>query len=191
VTLPEATVDNLDRRINTVERLDWMMNTDFQKVFELLLSKALVEEIPRDQMPSALFCFSDMEFDRARTNNGEWATDLEIIREEYAEAGYDVPELVFWNLRYGRGSKPANYSEPGVNLLSGFSAGMMKSFLEYRLDSISPLSQLMAVLQRYDDGVVAFDHDRDLGWIAALEAVAKESCQVMKILGNGFNPDSA
>ena len=65
-----------------------------------------------------------------------------------------MPELIFWNLR-PTSSRPATYSEPGVTFLSGFSVGMMKSFLEYRLDSFTPQAQMLAALTQYGDVRVA------------------------------------
>ena len=70
------------------------------------------------------------------------------------KAGYPAPVLIFWNLRPSS-SRPATHSEPGVTFLSGFSAGMMKSFLEYRLDSFIPQAQMLAALTQYGDARVA------------------------------------
>jgi len=114
-----------------------------------------------DEMPSILFCFSDMEFDEARSFELEtglpsnWKTDLELIRSKYSKAGYEVPTIVFWNLR-DSDSKPASYEEEGVVMISGFSAGMLKSFLEFRLDDIpTPLEQMLEMLSVYDNLVLA------------------------------------
>jgi Domain of unknown function (DUF2828) len=147
VSVPKATTDNLACRVTFLRGIKWGYNTDFQKVFDLLLEDAKERLLPPDAMPSILFCFSDMEFDQA--HEGNWKTDLELIRGKYEKSNYKVPEIVFWNLRPSR-SKPASKYEPGVVMLSGFSAGLMKSFLELRLDEFNPLTQLEAMLQKYD-----------------------------------------
>jgi len=148
-TIPEATADNLWERVAKVKGMDWGYNTDFQKVFELLLETATFFNVPKEDMPQLLFCFSDMEFDVAHHNNeGVWATDVELIRAKYAAAGYAMPQLVFWNLRSSI-SKPASSSEPGVAMLSGFSAGLMKSFLKFQLQDFSPQTQLIKALTPY------------------------------------------
>ena len=152
VTVPSATTDNLAERAYDVERLQWDMNTDFQLVFDELLSFAQRNDLKADDMLKTIFVFSDMEFDQCKCR--PYSTDLEIIQDKYKNAGYPVPELIFWNLR-ASSSRPATYSEPGVTFLSGFSAGMMKSFLEYRLDSFTPQAQMLAALTQYGDVRVA------------------------------------
>merc|ERR1711862_942522 len=159
VQLPKPTVDNLSCRASFMKGMNWNGNTDFQAVFELILGRAVAEKVTPDEMPSILFCFSDMEFDEAHigTRWGNWKTDLELIRSKYSKSGYEVPTIVFWNLR-GSGSKPASYEEPGVVMLSGFSSGMLKSFLEFRLDDTklpTPMEQMIEILRNCDDLVPA------------------------------------
>lgn len=110
VAVPRPTVDNLASRVSYMKGMEWGYNTDFQKVFDLLLETAKEHRLLPEGMPTILFCFSDMEFDKAR--EGNWKTDLELIRKKYNEFGYDMPEIVFWNLRAST-SKPASKYEPG------------------------------------------------------------------------------
>lgn len=153
VQLPKATVDNLSSRVSFMAGMNWGYNTDFQAVFDVIFEKARKENLDADEMPSILFCFSDMEFDQA--HEGNWKTDLELVRAKYAKAGYEVPTIVFWNLR-GSDSKPASSEEPGVVMLSGFSAGILKAFLEFQLDNIpTPLTQMIKMLEYYNDLVLA------------------------------------
>ena len=130
---------------------------------DVAVMKAAAEDIP-----SIVFCFSDMEFDDAAGmefddagNLVSWETDLELIRSKYARAGYEVPTIVFWNLR-DSGSKPTSFEEPGVVMLSGFSAGTLKAFLEFRLDDVktpTPLESMIEMLRFYKDLVVAPEDD--------------------------------
>jgi Domain of unknown function (DUF2828) len=49
----------------------------------------------------------------------------------FEEAGYDVPEIVYWNLQGARSAKPVISNERSrVSLTSGFSANMMKVFMD-------------------------------------------------------------
>jgi hypothetical protein len=59
----------------------------------------------------------------------------------YEDAGYDMPELVFWNLAGGRAGyeqsggdpiapKPVKADEIGTSLVSGYSQGLLKVFLD-------------------------------------------------------------
>ena len=158
IQLPKATVDNLSSRVAFMEGMDWGRNTNFQAVFDLIFENARKENLEADKMPSIIFCFSDMEFDEA--HEGNWKTDLELVRAKYTKAGYEVPTIVFWNLD-DTDSKPASFEEPGVVMLSGFSAGMLKAFLEFQLDSIpTPLEQMIQMLQYYN-GLVLANEDKE------------------------------
>ena len=161
VRVESGTMKNLGKRVKDVLGMDWGYNTNFQAVFDLLLDSAELYDVKPADMPQVLFCFSDMEFDCSRDNTTscDWKTDYEQIREKYHESGYEMPHIVFWNIRASR-SKPVSSSQPGVSMLSGFSSGMMKAFLANDFSNLSPLAQLIESLSpRYDCLVVA-DSDK-------------------------------
>ncbi|PRQ50693.1 hypothetical protein RchiOBHm_Chr2g0136111 [Rosa chinensis] len=122
--------ESLESKTNFIRFMEWGMNTDFQKVFDLLLQVAVNGKLKPENMIKRIFVFSDMEFDRASSNR--WETDYEVIQRKYRENGYGdaVPQIVFWNLRDSR-STPVPGTQPGVALLSGFSKNLLKLFLDY------------------------------------------------------------
>jgi hypothetical protein len=110
----------------------WGMNTDLHAVFvRLLLPLAVRHRVPREDMVRRLFVFSDMQFDHADGAGrvGEWETNHDAIARAYAEAGYDVPEIVYWNLAGQLETVPVEAERKGVALMSGFSPAMMKVFM--------------------------------------------------------------
>ena len=116
---------------------DWGMNTDFNAVFtKLILPMAVNHKIPKDEMIKRLFVFSDMEFDQsiisetASLNPDAWVTEHEKVASAFEAAGYDVPEIVYWNLQGARGAKPIKADWEGVSVMSGFSSNMLKVFME-------------------------------------------------------------
>lgn len=121
--------DSLRSRTDFVTEMEWGMNTDFQKVFDLILQVAVNGNLKPEQMIKRLFVFSDMEFDQASAN--PWETDYQVIVSKYKEKGYGsvVPEIVFWNLRDSR-STPVLGTQKGVALVSGFSKNMLTLFLD-------------------------------------------------------------
>lgn len=121
--------DSLRSRTDFVTEMEWGMNTDFQKVFDLILQVAVNGNLKPEQMIKRLFVFSDMEFDQASVN--PWETDYQVIVSKYKEKGYGsvVPEIVFWNLRDSR-STPVLGTQKGVALVSGFSKNMLTLFLD-------------------------------------------------------------
>ncbi|KAL8172273.1 hypothetical protein V2J09_024077 [Rumex salicifolius] len=119
--------DDLKSKAAFVNYMDWGMNTDFQKVFDQILTVATKANLTADQMIKRVFVFSDMEFDQASSR--PWETDYMVIEKKYKEKGYPVPEIVFWNLRDSRAT-PVTENQKGVALVSGFSKNMLKLFLE-------------------------------------------------------------
>ncbi|RXH93766.1 hypothetical protein DVH24_015833 [Malus domestica] len=91
--------------------MNWGMNTDFQKVFDLLLEVAVNGNMRPEHMIKRIFVFSDMEFDEVSENN--WETDYEAIRRKFKE----------------KGSTPVFETQPGVALVCGFSKNMLKLFM--------------------------------------------------------------
>ena len=121
-------LDKLCSVVGHVRGMDWGMNTDLVLVFERLLETAQLEKIPQAEMVKQVFVFSDMQFDSAM-NPQDWSSSFDRIKRAYTDAGYDMPKLIFWNLA-GQTSKPVTMDDQNVALVSGYSHGMLKAFLE-------------------------------------------------------------
>ena len=86
---------------------DWGMYTDLNAVFlKLLLPLAKKNEVEREDMIKRLFIFSEMQFDECRALDGEadvadWKTGHDEIERAYRDAGYEVPQIVYWDLAGG------------------------------------------------------------------------------------------
>jgi len=121
-------------KVQYIMNSEWGMNTDLVKVFEqLILPVAIKNEVKKDDMVKQVFVFSDMQFDRATSGSGErWTTAFTRIKRRFQDAGYDMPEVVFWNLSgVSYGTKPVGTpNESGVSLVGGYSQGQMKMFLD-------------------------------------------------------------
>ncbi|KIJ69711.1 hypothetical protein HYDPIDRAFT_184303 [Hydnomerulius pinastri MD-312] len=140
---PESKHVSLGNTVDTMAGASWGMNTDFNAVFlDLILPLAVKHKIPKDQMIKRIFVFSDMQFDAAAGSPGSgtatWETNHDIIERAYQDAGYDVPEIVYWDLSspHGRGSitAPVTGEREGVALLSGFSPSLLKVFMDEEED---------------------------------------------------------
>ena len=120
--LQEVKGNSLRQRISNLKEINaW--NTDLQKVFSLVLDRAIKCNVPVEDMPKTLIIVSDMQFDQACKYNS--STNLEQIRERYKKAGYEMPKLVFWNVN-SYDNVPARMNDDGVLLLSGCSPVIMK-----------------------------------------------------------------
>ncbi|KAF3501619.1 hypothetical protein F2Q69_00044956 [Brassica cretica] len=156
--------DDLRAKTRFVRRMKWGMNTDFQKVFDLILKVAVDGKLKPEEMIKRVFVFSDMEFDQAASSSSvscygtrqtyntrdanTWESDYEAIARKYREAGYGdvVPEIVFWNLR-DSSSTPVNGSKKGVALVSGFSKNLIKMFLDND-GGIDPMAIMEAAISK-------------------------------------------
>lgn len=133
-------------KVRDIRDSPWGTNTDFVAVFErLILPLATENRLKKEDMVKQIFVFSDMQFDQAESYGARWTTSFERIKHKFERAGYDMPKLIFWNLAGGRAGygqygfeayeaetapKPVTAEEQGVALVSGYSQGQMKMFLE-------------------------------------------------------------
>ncbi|KAK1398997.1 Vacuolar protein sorting-associated protein 26A-like [Heracleum sosnowskyi] len=120
---------DLRSKIEFVRDMKLGGNPDLQKVFDLILQSAMIGNLEKDQMIKRVFVFSDMEFYQAANQSKHWETDYQAITRKFAEKGYGLPEVVFWNLRNSRAT-PVIANQPGVVLVSGYSKNLMTLFLE-------------------------------------------------------------
>lgn len=92
-------------------------NTNIQKVFELILDTAKKNSVPQKELPKKLYIISDMEFDSCTKDAS--LTNFEYAKNLFAEAGYTLPEIVFWNVASRKRQQPVTKNEQGVALVSG------------------------------------------------------------------------
>lgn len=116
----------LQDKMNSIERSQWNMNTNLQAVFALLLGTALANNTPVNELPETIYIISDMEFDQACQNH----TNFEVIKENYDQAGYKIPNVVFWNVNASGKNLPVQKDENGVAMVSGFSPVIFKIAVE-------------------------------------------------------------
>jgi hypothetical protein len=128
--------DSLHDRLQNLISANWGFNTDLEATFDLILDSACRIAIPEDQMPTKLLIISDMEFDIASRGG----TNFDAIKQKYADVGYKMPEIIFWNVAGRMGNVPVNANESNVGLVSGFSPSILTTVLNGEI--ISPY-QLM------------------------------------------------
>jgi len=136
-------------RYQALMQAPWGGSTNLLKTFELILSTAVANQVPADEMPGTLFIFSDMQFDVAVRNTGD-KTAFGHMQEMFSKAGYTLPQVVFWNLRAVQGAQsfPVASNENGVALISGFSADLLKLFLESPTQ-LTPLTMMLKAISKY------------------------------------------
>ena len=141
---------SLHEQVTFMSHADWGQNTDFRAVFvDLLLPLAKKNRIKPEDMIKRLFVFSDMQFDAARDSQQQqkrrkikaWETTYDFIEKAYSRAGYDVPQIVFWDLNGKTTTGPKTVEvesdRKGVAMMNGFSPAMLKVFMGEQEDEVS------------------------------------------------------
>ncbi|KAH8823311.1 hypothetical protein DL96DRAFT_1698022 [Flagelloscypha sp. PMI_526] len=133
---PEYVALNLDQPlgkvINDLNTTEFGYSTDLNAVFtKLILPLAVKNKIQPEDMIKRLFIFTDMQFNEGAgmsSDPSDWTTNYDLIKAAYEEHGYEVPQIVYWDLANG-GTVEAKSDTPGVAMMNGFSASMLKVFM--------------------------------------------------------------
>lgn len=130
-------------------------NTNIEAVFNLILETAISYNMTQADMPTNILIISDMEFDCATAP--EWGHRFEapnqhlfeMLSQKFADHGYKLPKLIFWNVNSRTNTIPVKQNELGVALVSGFSPNVAKMIMSNETD---PYKILLEILnsKRYD-----------------------------------------
>lgn len=154
--------DRLRDKIITSLEHNEVSNTNIEAVFDLILSVAVKNRIPEEEMIANILIISDMEFDMAqgwyRDGNALTQTLFEGIKKRYEKAGYKLPKLIFWNVNSRTKTIPLTENELGVVLVSGFSQNVLKMVMSSKFDPYDVLIE-MITSKRYDRIEVASPAD--------------------------------
>jgi len=116
----------LKQILSNIDYGNWSGSTNCAAAFELILDTAIKNHVPVNEMPKSLIIISDMEFDWCDGQN--WSF-YEEMRARFAQYGYEIPTVVFWNCESRHDVFHADASRKGVVLVSGQSAGTFKNLI--------------------------------------------------------------
>ncbi len=124
----------LSQKIKQMNTSNWEMSTNLHGAFEEILRVAKSNDVAAKDMPQVLLIMSDMQFNHCTRFDD---SAMQMIRRKYKDAGYETPQVVFWNLS-AADNVPVKFDEKGVALVSGFSPSIMKSVLAADMDGFTP-----------------------------------------------------
>jgi len=125
---------NIVDKVTQMSKSDWEMSTNLHAAMDKILSVAVKGNVPASDMPAMLLILSDMQFNQcARFDD----TAMQMIERKFADAGYVVPQIVFWNLN-ASDNVPVKADKSGVALVSGFSPSIMTSLLAADMEQFTP-----------------------------------------------------
>lgn len=174
--LQEVRGDNIYEKVNHLSRANWEMNTNLEKVFDLILDTAIRNHCKQSDVPAKLYIISDMQFDAATRDgyNGYGTrsrstgmTFMASMRQKYAAHGYTLPAIVYWNVRASNcGMFQQRVGDTDCCMVSGYSPSLFKAVIEgteYEVtvnefgkmevkQKIDPLNVMLTTLnnERYD-----------------------------------------
>lgn len=119
--------DTITQKIRNINKAGWGMNTDLEAAFDKVLSIAIKNNIPSEEMVKSIIVVSDMEIDYCTSK--DW-TFYDYMKKKYNEKGYDIPNIVFWNVNSRNDVFHSDKDKKGVQLCSGQSVTVFKQLMK-------------------------------------------------------------
>ena len=94
-------------------------------------------------MPARIYIVSDMEFDCC-VEHAE-LTNFQNMERMYQNAGYNLPEVVFWNVASRHQHQPVKKNQQGVALVSGCTPRLFELLAG---GNLSPYGCMLDILRR-------------------------------------------
>lgn len=131
-------------KVRNIEAMNICENTDIHAVFVHILATAVKYKVKPEDMPKSVIVISDMEFDQADVDfvENDPVTQMERLEGTFARAGYELPNLVFWNVDARQDNIPALGSSK-YTYISGFSAATFEMLMfgktgyEFMMDTLN------------------------------------------------------
>lgn len=160
---PDA-IPTLHECISNLLKMNYGFSTDFVKCNNLIINYANLFNVSKENMPTKMFVFTDMQFNQAdsntrhsNNNNNCVDTIYKIIAKKYNDNNYDVPKFIFWNLNSdSKEVFPVNCDTEGTAIVSGFSEQLLKIFMNY--DDFKPEFVIDEILTPYIEYVTISDN---------------------------------
>ena len=144
--------ETLAQKIGSINMNDWANNTNLRAAFEQVLEIAVRSRIPQEDMPKSLIVISDMEIDYC--GDRDW-TFYDMMAERYRRYGYQIPNIIFWNVASRHDVFHADKNRKGVQLASGQSASVFRQVMQ--TVGMNPVEAMEKIInsERYEAITVA------------------------------------
>lgn len=146
----------LDKNMPIDEKVRYVMwtgvgySTNLEAVFDTLLRAAINSNCPKEEMPVSIVVISDMEINEIETGSETNLTFFDEMQARYKDAGFEMPNLVFWNVHSRQDTFHASYDDSRVQLVSGHSTSTFKLLMDSF--NMTPYECMLKALnsKRYD-----------------------------------------
>ncbi len=120
-------------KVARIWRTNLCENTNIEATFDMLLRTAIANDCSQDDLPQNIIVISDMEFDQGTGHryyhSGNPKTLMENIREKWANAGYRMPHLIYWNVQARQNNIPEDIGCGLVSYVSGMSPSIFETIM--------------------------------------------------------------
>ncbi len=141
--------ETLQQKILQVQKSNWGMSTNLRAAFDKILQIACKSHASQDEMPKSIIVISDMEIDSCDAHKGEW-TFYDKMAKRYRAYGYEIPNIVFWNVNSRHNIFHADKNRRGVQLCSGQSATVFKQLISCVGSTPTEMMQHVINSERYE-----------------------------------------
>lgn len=138
----QYTKGNLYERLTQMKQIN-PSNTNLEATFKLILDMGIKNRLPEKEMPTHIIIISDMEFDQACRKPD--ATLYKSIKARYKDSGYNMPNIIFWNVNSKQNNVPIRFNQDGVGLVSGASPAVLQAVLS---GNINPIDIMMRAVDQ-------------------------------------------
>ena len=129
-TLQKITGYDICDKICGMRRADWGSDTNIEAVFDLLLNTAIDNNCKQSDIPSKIYIISDMQFNEA-TYYHKKETYMEGLRKKWAKYRYELPSIVYWNVRASKSGGMFQTTYNGINccIVGGYSPSLFRDVI--------------------------------------------------------------
>ena len=142
--IEEIRGETLAQKVHNLSTAHWGFNTNLEAAFDNVLEVAVRNHVANEDMVKALIIISDMEIDNCCKG-----LFYDEMKRKYARHGYDLPNVIFWNVNSRNNVFHADSKRKGVQLVSGQSASTFKAVMD--CIGMKPYEAMLKVLnsERY------------------------------------------
>lgn len=118
-------------------------STNIDAVFKLILDTAKRNRVSQSEMPKTVMIVSDMQFNSV--TNGRQTTNFQNWRAMFRNAGYEMPQIIYWNMNTAD-NVPVTADTQGTVLISGSSPKVLEYIHTGKF--LTPFEQMLEVVDR-------------------------------------------
>lgn len=145
--------ETLRQKVSFLSNAEWGGSTNLKAAFDLVLDIAIKNHVAPEEMVKSIIVISDMEIDSATTSwsikNNSWSF-YDDMKHKFKKHGYEIPNVVFWNVNSRHDVFHADRDRKGVQLCSGQSATTFKQLM--KCIGMTPVEMMIKVTnsERYE-----------------------------------------